>query len=179
MTEHGGRAEGAETQPGKARSELLMNDPIVTGAKAGVVASVLTLVVEWLLGMTGVLRLITYDYASILILPSAAARSAYERGGTILLAVLTASIFFGVLQVWLYQCTGNAFWVLKGAVYGGLLFITHVSLIPKLWEPRLLPVLNYPGVFAWEAVSKVGWGILSGYVIERLSTEQRMPTAPS
>lgn len=52
-----------------------------------------------------------------------------------IVAGTTAAALFGALNAAILTAAGQEYWALKGADWGDILFITHVSMIPKLWSP--------------------------------------------
>lgn len=90
--------------------------------------------------------------------------------------LLIGSAVFGVLLAYVYRWTGRDFWLLKAIGYGGLLVIVHVSMIPRLWEPRLLQIFASPPEVIWDLISNPGWAILSAYFLQRFWGEIKYPT---
>lgn len=153
-----------------------MKDTITAGSVAGMIATVaLNLVEQALVKVAGIPEEMT-PYVSTLILPDPLAVPAYVRFLSVALAVLGASALFGSALAYLYARTGSDFWFLKAIGFGGVLFIVHVSVIPKLWEPRLLAILAQPGVIPWQLLYKVAWAILTGYLFIRLWRGTNAPT---
>lgn len=150
-----------------------MKENLTTGATAGILSTLITGVLEWGLSLTGIIPLVTYQYISLLILPSDLAVSPAVEGATVILSGAAASVVFGMLNAVILMTTGRDYWALKGAAWGGVLFIMHVSLIPKLWEPRILPILSSPEVIVWELVDRLGWGLINAYLFIALLARQR------
>lgn len=147
------------------REGLDVKDTLAGAAAAGIAATVAIVTAEWALSLAGVIPPVTQLYIATLILPAGQTVPGPGATAAVVLAGLTASAFFAILLAYLLRLTGKDFWLLKGAGYGGFLFIVHVSLIPKLWEPRLAPLFESSAVLVWEVVDKVSWSILVAYLL--------------
>lgn len=158
---------------GKVESALRKKDWMVAGAAAGIAATAARVAVELILYATRAFPDIPYyEYVTMLILP----KEDMPRSVSLIafvFSIMASSVLFGTVQAYIYVRTGGDYRFRKAAGYGLILFVIHVSLIPKLWEPRVLAEQAEPWVVPWELAMHVGWGILTAYLYARLMREPR------
>ena len=58
----------------------------------------------------------------------------------------------------------------KGIIAGGVLWIMHMSLIPKIWDPELLKLINPPTGYL-SFYTHIFWGTLFGFILTRFVQE--------
>ncbi len=74
-------------------------------------------------------------------------------------ADLTAGAFLGFIIAYILERTNYHHLWLKGLGTGSVLWIAHVSVIPKLWEPALLELMNRQTVYV-AFFTHVLWGVV-------------------
>lgn len=152
---------------------------IIAGSVAGIATSVVVNGLEVLLKSLGIIPVTTLDYVAVLVLPPGWAGPGYVALVSVLLTQLVASAFFGTLFAYVMDRIGSDLWFLKGLGYGAFLFLVHVSVIPKLWEPRLLSYLITPNVMVTEVLVEISWGILGAYLLTRLLGREGRTIVPT
>lgn len=148
-----------------------MRDTVVAGVVAGTTATIGAQIIEWVLVLSGFAQPEFLPYLALLIFPEGAAPLGPAQVISLLFAAFTGSAIFGTGLAFLYTRTGGGFWIVKGVAYAGFLFVVHVSLIPKMWEPRLLAVLAQPGVMTMEVIKQVVWATLTAYLLAQILEE--------
>lgn len=150
-----------------------MKDISLAGSVAGIATIMIKEVVEFALGVAELVPVGTqYRYVTAMIFPPDLVIPGLMKMIIVTFIHLTVAAFYGTLLAYIGIHTGLRFYLLKGAGYGGLIFINFATICPKLIEPRLLPVLSQPGAFAWMFVAHVGWGVLSAYLLSKTLAER-------
>ena len=86
------------------------------------------------------------------------------------MADLIAGTFLGAFTVFVLERTNYKNLIQKGIIAGGVLWIMHVSLIPKIWDPELLKFIDPPTGFI-SFYTHIFWGILYGFILTRFVQE--------
>jgi hypothetical protein len=82
-----------------------------------------------------------------------------------IIADITAGSFLGFLLIVVFERTSYKFLLAKCFGIGPVLWILHVSIIPKLWEPALLKLMNRPTVYM-ALINHVLWGLVFGIILK-------------
>jgi uncharacterized membrane protein (Fun14 family) len=89
-----------------------------------------------------------------------------------ILSDLTAGSLMGFIIGFIIEKTSYRYLAAKGLVIGSTLWILHVSVIPKLWEPGLLKLMNRPTVYiAW--LTHILWGLGFGAILGYLEKQRK------
>ena len=91
-----------------------------------------------------------------------------------ILADLVAGTLLGFVTVFILERSNYKNLVLKGLVAGGVLWILHVSLIPSLWDPHLLPLLTRATVIV-SFFTHGFWGAFYGFILDLFLKSSIMP----
>lgn len=92
------------------------------------------------------------------------------------MADLIAGTFLGAITAFVLERTNYKNLVPKGIIAGGVLWIAHVSLIPKLWDPDLLKFITFPtGRISF--FTHVFWGLFFGFILSRFVREVNKSSA--
>lgn len=142
-----------------------MNDPLAAGAVAGIIGLLFKLVLEWVLSSARLMPAISYHYIVTLILPSEEALPLYVRIIAFVFSEVGSSSFFGVILAYLLIRTGRDLWFLKAVGFAAVLFIIHVSLIPKMWEPQLVQKFANPTGVLGEVVWVLIWSTVTAHTL--------------
>lgn len=146
-----------------------MKDTAIAGSLAGIVASALVVAIEWGLGMAGLLQPVSGEYITILLLPRDLVLSAFVQSLVVAAGTLTGASFFGSILAYFLTLSGRDYRLWKGLWFSGVLFIVHVSVIPKLWEPNLLPLFSTGAIMTWQVVYQVIWAVVTVLLLNRLT----------
>lgn len=142
----------------------LKTDWLVAAALSGIAAIFGRIAAEILFWVIGLFPNIPYyEYVAVLILPPKPLPG-YVGLGAFFIAIVASSSVFAIILAYVLLRTGFDYWYLKGAGFGTVTFVSHTSLIPKLWENQLLRVLEAPGVIQWEMVEHIYWGIFTAWL---------------
>lgn len=90
-----------------------------------------------------------------------------------IIADLAAGSFLGFLLIAVFERTSYRFLRAKCLGIGILFWILHVSIIPKLWEPQLLKLMNRPTVYM-ALFNHIVWGLTFGIIL-KLIRKNRSP----
>jgi divalent metal cation (Fe/Co/Zn/Cd) transporter len=85
-------------------------------------------------------------------------------------ADLIAGTFLGAITAFVLERTNYKNIIQKGFIAGGVLWIMHVSVIPKIWDPELLKLVN-PATGHLSFFTHVFWGIFYGFILTRFVQE--------
>lgn len=132
----------------------------------------------YILGMATTIPYLLLDYLASLILdvnpiPAYSATLVVSHTGIPwdyflgIIADLTAGSFLGFGLITIFERTSYKFLRTKCIGSGAVLWILHVSIIPKLWEPGLLKLMNRPTVYM-ALVLHVLWGMAFGIVLHMM-----------
>lgn len=88
-----------------------------------------------------------------------------------IIADITAGSFLGFLLIVIFERTSYRFLRAKCFGIGIVLWILHVSIIPKLWEPQLLKLMNRPTVYM-AFINHVLWGLAFGIILYCMKNNQ-------
>jgi hypothetical protein len=86
------------------------------------------------------------------------------------MADLVAGTFLGAVAALVLERTNYKNLIPKGVIVGGVLWIMHVSLIPKIWDPELVKFIHPPTGYL-SFYTHIFWGILYGFIFERFVQE--------
>ena len=86
------------------------------------------------------------------------------------MADLIAGTFLGAVTAFVLERSNYKNLLPKGIIAGGVLWIMHVSLIPKFWDLRLLQFVNPPTSFI-SFYTHVFWGALYGFIFDQFVPE--------
>jgi hypothetical protein len=86
------------------------------------------------------------------------------------MADLIAGTFLGAFTALVLERTNYKNLIQKGIIAGGVLWITHVSLIPKIWDPDLIKFIGPPTGFI-SFYTHIFWGSLYGFILSRFVQE--------
>jgi hypothetical protein len=100
-------------------------------------------------------------YSSILVVSNTGLPWDYLFG---IIADLAAGSFLGFLIIAVFERTSYRFLRSKCLGIGVVLWILHVSIIPKIWEPELLRLMNRPTVYM-ALFNHILWGLAFGIVL--------------
>lgn len=89
-----------------------------------------------------------------------------------MMADLAAGSFLGFLIIAVFERTNYLFLRAKCLGLGVALWVLHVSIIPKLWEPQLLKLMNRPTVYM-ALIDHLLWGLAFGMILHVMRTKQR------
>lgn len=151
-----------------------MRDTITVGAAAGVAATLVVFGIGKGLEAAGLIQDLMFPYMERLVLPRNHGMPPWLLTVIVFLNIFISSAFFGFVLAYIYRITGRDYWPLKAAGYAGVLYLIHVSIIPKLWEPRLLPLFRVPAAtMVWELSRELIWALLAGYLVVRWLGEKQ------
>ena len=88
-----------------------------------------------------------------------------------IIADLSAGSFLGFLLIIIFERTNYRFLRAKCLGSGVILWILHVSIIPKLWEPELLKLMNRPTVYM-ALINHILWGLAFGVILRWMRKSQ-------
>jgi hypothetical protein len=88
-----------------------------------------------------------------------------------IIADITAGSFLGFLLIVIFERTSYRFLQAKCFGIGVVLWILHVSIIPKLWEPQLLKLMNHPTVYM-ALINHAFWGLAFGMILNVMRKEK-------
>lgn len=147
---------------------MSLRDTITAGAAAGTAASLVVFAGEQGLSAAGLIEAQMFRYIERLVLPADHGLPPWLLTVIVFLNIFISSAFFGLVLAYIYRISGWDHWLLKAAGFGGILFLIHTSIIPKILESRLLPLFRVPAAtMAWQLVSKFIWAFLTGYLLVR------------
>jgi hypothetical protein len=86
------------------------------------------------------------------------------------MADLIAGTFLGSFTTFILERTNYKNLIQKGIIAGGVLWIIHVSLIPKIWDPELLRFVGPPTGYL-SFYTHIFWGTLYGFILKRFVQE--------
>ena len=86
------------------------------------------------------------------------------------MADLIAGTFLGAFTAFVLERTNYKNLIQKGVIAGGVLWIMHVSLIPKIWKPELLKFIGPPTGYI-SFYTHIFWGTLYGFILTRFVQE--------
>jgi hypothetical protein len=85
-------------------------------------------------------------------------------------ADLIAGTFLGAITAFVLERTNYKNILLKGIIAGGVLWIMHVSVIPKIWDPGLLQFINL-STGRLSFYTHIFWGTFYGFILARFVQE--------
>ena len=151
----------------KALRRLFRTDPYFGGVILGFTASIPYLIMDYL--YTLILKINSiYHYAAILIVSHTDLPLDYLIGSS---ADLVVGSFLGFLIIAVFERTNYRFLRIKCFGLGVILWILHVSIIPKLWEPKLLSLMDRPTIYM-ALINHVLWGLLFGIFLNIMLENQ-------
>lgn len=145
-------------------------DPYLLGGHIGSFTTVVYLAIDYLASL--VFKSNTVPHYSAMLMLSRAAHGAEILYGV--LADLVAGTLLGFVTIFLLERTNYKNLVLKGLVAGSVLWIMHVSLIPSLWNPELLPSLTRATVTV-SFFTHGFWGAFCGFILDRFLKSSTLP----
>ncbi len=137
----------------KILSRIYQTDPYFGGAIVGVVMTCPYLMLDYLSSLLFNVNTIPI-YSATLVISHTGFPWDYFFG---IVADLGAGFLIGAGMIAAFERSGYQFLLAKCLGIGIVLWILHVSVIPKLWEPRLLQLLNRPTVYM-SLLNHVFWG---------------------
>lgn len=144
----------------KFLARIFHTDPYFGGSILGFVTTIPYLMVDYLSSLISGVNPIPI-YSATLIVSHAAIPWDYLFG---MIADIIAGSLLGFILVVVFERTSYRFIRTKCLGAGSVLWILHVSIIPKLWEPELLKLMNRPTVYM-AFVNHVLWGLAFGIML--------------
>lgn len=86
------------------------------------------------------------------------------------MADLIAGTFLGAITAFVLERTNYKNLIKKGVIAGGVLWIMHVSIIPKIWDPELLKFINF-STGSLSFYTHIFWGTFYGFILTRFVQE--------
>jgi hypothetical protein len=142
----------------KLLTRFFETDPYFGGAVLGLVTTIPYLILDYLYSLFLNVNPIPI-YSATLVVSHTAIPWDYLLG---IIADLAAGSFLGFIIIVVLERTSYGFLSAKCLGIGVVLWILHVSIIPKLWEPELLKLMNRPTVYM-ALFNHMIWGL--GYGI--------------
>jgi len=146
--------------------KLHKEDIYLLAGTLGCFTTVIYLIIDYLLGLFFKSTAIPY-YSSQLVLSFHSTGWSFFYG---VMADLVAGTFLGAFTALVLEQTNYKNLVPKGIIAGGILWIMHVSLIPKIWDPELLNFVGPPTGFI-SFYTHIFWGTLYGFILTRFVQE--------
>ena len=137
-------------------------DTILRGSIAGFFATLLYVLSDWLLYMLGITPFTVVHYGSVLITPPATEMTTFSFFIG-LIAVTIAGTFVGSILSFIIRNTGMDYFYLKSLGFLFVLWIIHVSILPRVIAPELFRVLPLVTVIV-NLTIKIIWAITYTYV---------------
>lgn len=144
-------------------SGIYQNDPGYGGAVLGLMITVPYLLLDYLASLLFDVNPIPV-YSATLVVSHVGQAGDYLLG---MIADLIAGSFLGFGVVMAFERTNYRYLLGKCLGIGVVLWVLHVSIIPKLWEPQLLGLMNRPTVYM-ALVNHVLWGIGFGFILQAM-----------
>lgn len=149
---------------------LSIDDIVVRGAVAGIATSAVQIICELVLQGVGFVKYTTLDYIATLI-------TVRQMSQQVCIAVsvvtfLISSSVFGSIISYSRYIIGPRFWYAKGLGIGGVLFVLHDAIIPKIWEPALVRVIHNENYLIMDLVTHIGWGLATSGLCLALSPDR-------
>ncbi len=86
------------------------------------------------------------------------------------MADVIAGTFLGAITTFVLESSNYKNLIQKGVIAGGILWIMHVSIIPKLWDPSVTEFLTRATIYQ-SFYTHAFWGVLFGYIVQRFVQE--------
>ncbi len=147
----------------KLLARIFHTDPYFGGSILGFVTTIPYLMVDYLSSLISGVNPIPI-YSATLIVSHAAIPGDYFFG---IIADITAGSLLGFVLVVVFERTSYRFMRTKCLGVGSVLWILHVSIIPKLWEPELLKLMNRPTVYM-AFITHILWGLAFGIMLNAM-----------
>jgi hypothetical protein len=144
----------------KILTRIFQADPYFGGAILGLATTFPYLMLDYLYSLILNVNPIPI-YSAILVVSHTSLPWDYFLG---IIADLAAGSFLGFLIIVVFERTSYRFLKSKCLGIGVVLWILHVSIIPKLWEPGLLKLMNRPTVYM-ALLNHFLWGLAFGIVL--------------
>jgi hypothetical protein len=141
-------------------------DPYFGGVILGLVTTVPYLMLDYLSSLIFGVNPIPI-YSATLVVSHTGIPWDYLLG---IIADIMAGSFLSFLLILVFERTSYRFLQAKCTGIGAVLWILHVSIIPKLWEPALLKLMNRPTVYM-ALFSHVLWGLAFGIILNLMRKE--------
>ncbi|KAF1084898.1 hypothetical protein SPSYN_01034 [Sporotomaculum syntrophicum] len=145
-------------------------DTIVRGSIAGLIATVLYGIVNWVLYITDILPSTAVHYAAVLITPPGTSLTTMPMISGII-AFMIAGTFVGVILSYVIRWTGDDYAWLKGLGIGAVLWPIHTAILPGLIAPHLYQTLPPTMVLASFVLSSL-WGVTVGFILQYLARKE-------
>ncbi len=146
--------------------KLHKEDIYLLAGTLGFFTTAIYLIVDYILSLIFKSYPIPY-YSSQLVLSHSNTGWAFFYG---IMADLIAGTFLGAVTAFVLARTNYKNLVQKGIIAGGVLWVMHVSIIPKIWSPELLKFIN-PATGVQSFYTHIFWGILYGFIFARFVSE--------
>jgi hypothetical protein len=124
------------------------------------------LIIDYLLSLIFKSTPIPY-YSSQLILSYTSMGWGFFYG---VMADLIAGTFLGAVTAFVLERTNYKNLIQKGVIAGGVLWIMHISTIPKMWDPELLKFINF-STGSLSFYTHIFWGTFYGFILTRFVQE--------
>jgi hypothetical protein len=145
-------------------------DPYLLGSTLGFLLVIPYLSLDYLLSLIFKSNPIPL-YSSMLIMTHTAILLDFALGIT---GDLIAGAFMGFIITIILERTNYHYLWVKGLGIGAVLWIVHVCVLPKLWEPQLLTLMTRPTIFI-AFVTHVLWGLAYGMILGYVRKQLKNP----
>jgi hypothetical protein len=135
-------------------------EPYFGGAMLGLMMTIPYLILDYLSSLIFNINPIPI-YSATLVVSHTGIPWDYLLG---IIADLAAGSFLGFLLIAIFEWTSYKFLRAKCLGSGIILWILHVSIIPKLWDPELLQLMNRPTVYM-ALINHILWGLTFGMIL--------------
>ncbi|TGE39755.1 hypothetical protein E4K67_01810 [Desulfosporosinus fructosivorans] len=139
-------------------------DTLMRGSIAGLIATIVYGVINWILFMLGVLPSTLTHYAAVFITPPGTAISTLPLFLGVVSNIMAGS-FAGVILTYLLKWTGYDYAFIKGIGISLVFWPVHTTFFPTLIGPRLYETLS-PIMVLSTLVLSILWGIVTVLVLQ-------------
>lgn len=142
-------------------------DTILRGSIAGFLSTLVYVAIDWFFYLIGVTPSTVVHYGAVLITPPETEITAV----TLILGFLAVSIagsFVGVSISIMLRLTGIDYIYIKTLCFPLVLWIVHVSILPRLVVPELFRIITIEVIIA-NLVIKVTWAISYAFIYTKLN----------
>ena len=151
----------------KLLTRIYQTDPYFAGSVLGFLTTFPYLILDYLSSLFFAVNPIPI-YSATLVVSHIEIPWDYVLG---IIAELAAGSLLGFLIIVVFQRTSYAYLQAKCLGLGVSLWILHVSIIPKLWEPELLKLMNRPTVYG-ALVNHILWGLAFGFTLNSIRNKR-------
>ncbi|MDK2824083.1 MAG: hypothetical protein PWQ67_1924 [Clostridia bacterium] len=144
----------------------LLKDSIISGTVAGIIATVIKAIPNFILWKFGVVKyLYLHIAASAIIFPQ---EISTPLGITLgIIADLLTGGTFGLLIIITFKLTNNDAWWYKGLIIGSIIWLFALGIAINLGAARIVPVQSIFRITSW--IDHLIYGVTASYLITKWS----------